>query len=76
MDAIRTAHPKLGMQISDPRDRLAYWKYIYWTKGIPAYQYRKERISDILDIMDIKNEEDKKQQQNNEMNEIMGAMQW
>lgn len=76
MDAIEQAHPRLGTRLADPRDRLAYWKYVYWTKGISAHQFRKERISDIMDIMDVKHAVDDKKQRIDEMNNMMGDMQW
>lgn len=74
MDAIQQAHPKLGTILKDPRDRLAYWKYVYWSRGIPVHIFRKERISDIMDIMDIKNTIDEKKRRTQELNEMMGGM--
>jgi hypothetical protein len=76
VDAIQQAHPKLGTILKDPRDKLAYWKYEYWRKGIPAHQFRKERICDIMDIMDIKDAVDEKKRAIQEINSLYGDTPW
>ena len=45
--------PKEGLHVSDPIQRDMLLKYCYWTKGIPVYQYYKEKISDINIIMSL-----------------------
>lgn len=52
---------KEGFSTNDHQAIILWQKYQYWKNGIPAHQFRKERLSDVKEIMEIESAMQRKQ---------------
>lgn len=68
-------NPQRGFKLEES-EKLLWWKYLFWEKGIDPNTFKKCQMRDIKDIMDIKNAIESKTRCEKAIQDQINSIKW
>ena len=68
---IESCNLDFGFELQGTREKLLFWKWVYWKNGISCREFRRERISDIKDVIEIDNAIIQKEKRERKVQEML-----